>query len=419
MEQVMNIIIAAVGTSGDVHPFIGLGAALKARGHQVSFCANEHYKNVAECNGLEFVSIATQGPFYEAIANPDLWRPDSVGMRVFCSGILDPPIIPLYNFIRDHADERTVVIAGIFAFGAITAQDKIRMKLVTAHISPSSFRSAISPPRFAGMVFPNNTPSFIVHGANFLIDRLIMDPGMARSLNHFRKEMGLQRVHRIFDRWIHAPGKTIGLFPAWFCTPQSDWPPNAVVTGFPLFDRESDGLVSPEVKTFLAQGDPPIVFTPGSGVSHSRDFFKTSLAACQLIGRRAVLLTKFGDQIPAPLPAWAIQAHYIPLSNLLPMCAALVHHGGIGTTAQGLRAGVPQLVKPILHDQPDNGFRVKSLGAGDVIGHNQYIVKTVAKMLDDMLESRAVKLACTGIARKFENDISSEKFCDEIETVTI
>jgi len=411
----MNVLIAAIGTSGDVHPFIGLGAALGQRGHRVVFLANEYFRDAVVNSGLSFVPVAGRQAYDAAIADTDLWRADSKGMRVFTRGILDPPIEPVYDYILSHADDHGVVIANIFAFGALCAGDKRQLRLVTAHISPTSFRSGIRPPRFAGMVFPRHTPPAIVRAVEWLVDKAVLDPGLTPTLNRFRTSQGLAPARRVLNRWIHSPQKTIGLFPSWFCRPQPDWPPNAVLTGFPRFDRENRDGLPPNLVRFLAAGEPPVVFTPGSGIVRCRRFFEESLAACGRIHARALLLTRCGDQVPAPLPGWAMHADYVPLSALLPRCAALVHHGGIGTTAQGLAAGVPQLIKPILHDQPDNAHRVRSLCAGDVVSNAGYRAGVVTRKLSALLESGRVRDGCAAVARKFSGEDARERFCLEIE----
>src|SRR6185436_13395214 len=93
---------------------------------------------------------------------------------------------------------------------------------------------------------------------------------------------------------------------------------------------------------------------------------------CALLGRRGILLTRHREQVPDNLPREVIHIDYAPFSQLLPRCAALVHHGGIGTSAQALASGVPQLVTPFTHDQPDNAARLKRLGGAEVLPSSRY-----------------------------------------------
>ncbi len=102
-------------------------------------------------------------------------------------------------------------------------------------------------------------------------------------------------------------------------------------------------------------------------MAHGRPVFERALVACKELGLRAVLITPYRDQLPAELPGFARHASYVPFDLLLPKLGAFVHHGGIGTSAQCLAAGVPQLVTPFAHDQFDNAARLNKLGvAGSV-----------------------------------------------------
>jgi rhamnosyltransferase subunit B len=117
------------------------------------------------------------------------------------------------------------------------------------------------------------------------------------------------------------------------------------------------------VRTFCQAGSPPIAFTLGTGMKHAADFFRTAVATCDTLGARGLLLTKYPDLIPASLPANVRHCAFAPFRELLPLCRAIVHHGGIGTTAAALEAGCPQLVLPLAWDQPDNAARVAKLGS--------------------------------------------------------
>ena len=153
------------------------------------------------------------------------------------------------------------------------------------------------------------------------------------------------------------PGIRIGLFPDWFA--DADVPR----LGFPLHDDALIPPLPPELETFLQDGDTPVVMTPGSFMRDAGAFFRAGLGACEQRGLRAVLLTPYANQVPA-LPGWARHYSYINLQRLLPRAVAIIHHGGIGTAAQGLRAGIPQILSPVFFDQSDNAVRLEALGVG-------------------------------------------------------
>src|SRR5206468_929261 len=144
-----------------------------------------------------------------------------------------------------------------------------------------------------------------------------------------------------------------------------DWPPQIRLAGFPLKDSEADAAVPEETMKFCGAGSRPIAFTFGTGMMHAAELFQKTIEACRVLGRRAVLLTRFRSQLPRELPSFAHHCEFAPLSELFPLCEVVVHHGGIGTTANALAAGTPQLILPFAYDQMDNAVRVKRLQAGD------------------------------------------------------
>jgi rhamnosyltransferase subunit B len=147
------------------------------------------------------------------------------------------------------------------------------------------------------------------------------------------------------------------------------------------------------VEEFLEAGDPPLVFTAGSAMMQARQFFHVSAEVCRAAGRRGLLLTQFPEQLPAALPSGVRHFDYVPFSMVLPRCAALIHHGGIGTTARAIAAGLPQLVVPTSHDQPDNAVRIRRLGIGDFILPKAYTKARVIEKFDRLM-SPAVRENC-------------------------
>jgi UDP:flavonoid glycosyltransferase YjiC (YdhE family) len=205
------------------------------------------------------------------------------------------------------------------------------------------------------------------------------------------------------------------LFPEWYGPPQADWPPNIMQTDFPLWDAQADEPLSAEVQAFLAAGDRPLAFTPGSANIFGGDFFRAAVEACERLGRRGILLTRFPEQVPANLPASVRHFDYVPLTPLLPRCAALVHHGGIGTAAQAMAAGIPQLIMALAHDQYDNAARIQKLGIGDWTTPTWFCGPRVARMLERLLASAAVRAACRTVADRLQTRDGLPQMAEAIE----
>jgi UDP:flavonoid glycosyltransferase YjiC (YdhE family) len=232
---------------------------------------------------------------------------------------------------------------------------------------------------------------------------MVLDPMLCPALNALREEIGLPPVRRVMTQWLHSPERVIGLFPDWFAAPQPDWPPEARLTGFPLFDDTDEETSPEEVEAFLQAGEPPIVFMPGSLMQQAKRFFLESVRACERLGKRGILLTRYGEHLPERLPEGIRHFDYVPFSRLLPRAALVVHHGGIGCVSQALRAGVPQLIHPMAFDQHDNAARLRRLGVGDSLAPRRYRSDAVADRLRSLLDSPGVAERCREIAGRFEN----------------
>jgi rhamnosyltransferase subunit B len=177
-----------------------------------------------------------------------------------------------------------------------------------------------------------------------------------------------------------------------------------VRSGFPLFDPDPQAALSSELQQFLGQGGRPLVFTPGTGNRQARAYFEHAIEAARLLGERAVFLTPHRDQLPADLPHHVLWQPYVPLRALLPRVAVLVHHGGIGTTAEALHAGTAQLVVPLAHDQFDNGVRVEALGVGLSLPATRLNTRRLVAGLEALLDDDGLHGRCRAVAGNFGGD---------------
>jgi rhamnosyltransferase subunit B len=156
------------------------------------------------------------------------------------------------------------------------------------------------------------------------------------------------------------------------------------------------------------------VFTPGSAMRHGQAFFQAALEACARLSCRGIFLTMHPEQLPAALPAGIRHFSYVPFSAVFPRCAAVVHHGGIGTTAQGLAAGVPQLIMPMGFDQPDNAARLEHLGVGAALAVKRFAGPNLAAALERLLRP-PIRQRCQEIASRLQNQNTLAATCNWIE----
>lgn len=411
----MRILLVPIGSAGDVHPFVGIGTVLKKRGHKITVVTNGNFRAVVEKAGLEFVEFGTAAEFHGLAGNPDLWRP----RRSFfvLARLMKLSLRPLYQLIeRLYVSGETVMAASSLALAARIAEEKLSIPTAMVHLQPGIFRSVYDPPAFPTMSIPRWFHPVAVKAMYRLAD-LVVDGVLAGAINTFRVELGLQPVRGILGAWWNSPRLTLGLFPDWFYTPQKDWAPSIRLTGFPLFDGDGLEAEAPGLNEFLSVGPPPVVFTAGSAMKIAGRFFHESVEACRILKCRGVLITKYPDQIPPQLPKDTRHFFYLPFSRVFPFASTIVHHGGIGTTAQALAAGVPQLVMPYTHDQPDNAARVERLGAGIAIRARKYNAKSAVNALRRLMEEPTFKSRALALAAGIDRTAGLEKTCDLIETL--
>jgi len=397
----MHYLVMPLGSAGDVHPFVGLSLELKRRGHSVTLATNGYFSGLAAKFGLDFIEVGNSTAFHEGINNADLWRPFRSFPYLYRK-MIEPTIRPQFEIVASETAKRpTTVLCNCFGFGALNAQDKLNANVVSVHLQPVMLWSRIQPPRMPGLF----GPKWLQHHMYKMAQRLVIDPVVLPSLNSFRRELSLQPVKHVLD-WWHSRKLLLCLFPDWFCKAQPDWPgPNAQVD-FPLWDEREQGQstfpveLSGVLEPFLEQGSAPIAFTPGSANIFGTDFFEVAVRACEKLKRRAILLTRFPEQLPTVLPSSILHVPFAPLSLLLPRCSAFVHHGGIGSAAQAMAAGVPQLIRPQAHDQFDNAKRIVEQGIGDFLKPRNFTVSALASKLKRLVESDRVSERCKLVANR-------------------
>ncbi len=413
----MKVLVATLGSYGDVYPKVGLALALKQRGHRVTFYSNPFFENLARKYDLEFVPIGTTEQYLRFANHPALFDPRK-SVSVFFDYLILPNIREAYDRLLERCNgDSAVIVSSITVFSARLIQEKYQVPNVTIHLAPMAFKSAYEMPQNAFFTFPDWLPLTLKRLYWWVADTFVVDRMIAPALNGIRKEIGLAPVKRIMTRWGHSPRLVIGMFPEWFATPKPDWPSETHLTGFPLFDEGEEDDLTPEVERFLDRGEPPIIFMPGSLMQNAESIFKTAVDSCQQMGLRAILLSRYKHQIPQKLPGGVRHFDYIPLGRILKCASALVHHGGIGTCAQALKAGVPQLIHPMAYDQFDNAWRLKRLGVGDSISPSGLHVQTLAQKLQSLMHSDDVHGRCQEVAGLFEGRDPLRETCRLVESL--
>jgi rhamnosyltransferase subunit B len=412
----MKILIMAIGSYGDVLPLLGLAKVLRRRSFDVTFFTNGHFADLIRQTGLDFVPLDSAEAYDTFADNPALWHPHK-GWRLIMKQLASSNLQKTYRILCRHVTSTaTILVSSTLGVAARLVQETHGIPHATIHLSPGVFHSAHSPPKMANLPLPAWLPIWFKRGCWSVINQTMIDPLIKPYLNAFRQDLGLSPVSSIFQRWLHSPDLVIGMFPDWFASPQCDWPRHTTLTGFPLYDESHDAALPQSVHTFLQAHPQPLVFTPGSANKHGQRFFAEAAKACGLLKKPGIFLTRYPEQLPALLPESIRHFSYVPLSRLLPRCAAIIHHGGIGTCSQALRAGIPQLIQPLAFDQFDNAHRIRTLEAGGIITTRSFRSRTLANRLPALLFSSNIQEACRRLARRLNQTDGLASACEAIES---
>lgn len=424
----MLCLLTALGSYGDVFPMIALGAAMRDRGHEVTVIANPYFAGAIRDAGLRGVAVSTADAYRELTGRKDLWSPTRGLQIVFEHGAM-AILEELFDTIeRLHRPGETVVAAHGLDLSSRVAAETLGVPVASVVYAPMALWSDTAPPRLpAGLAWPG-APRWLHRLQFHLGERVFINRRVKPRLEAFRASRGLRPIVGGYWDWYYGVAPPVGLFPDWFVSPDGppppDWPAGTVTTGFPLGDGAGgrSEQLDPAVEAFLeeaeAQDDRPIVFTPGSAMRHGERFFAAAIDACRRLGRRGVLLTKYPEQLPANLPETVLAPGFTPLARLLERSAAFVHHGGIGSSARGLAAGVPQLIQPMAFDQHDNAQRLRRLGVADELKPRRFTGPRVAEKLSRLLGSTEVAAAAERWAVRVDANAALNAACEALEERT-
>jgi rhamnosyltransferase subunit B len=373
-----RFLFVALGSLGDLHPFIAVGLALQGQGHHVGFCTFTDYHTRLEHLGFHVYGLRTG---HLSVDNPDLLAyvmDAKQGGQRLLSEFIYPHIQEQYDDVTAAVTvfQPSLLIAGELAFATRLVSEKTGIPWVSAVLQPLAMYSLADPsvlpvlPPIPGWLSWVNP--LVMAAANYTSNQ------WAKPYHHFRQQLGLAAIGNPAMSAKFSPYGVMVMVDPVFARPQPDWPKHAVQTGFAFYDGEPSPVES-DLMTFCQNGSPPIVVTLGSAAVYAaQDFYAQAARAIDALGQRGVLLLGH-NPVPADLPAHIKAVEYVRHSALFPFASLVIHQGGIGTTAQTLRAGVPSLVVPFSHDQPDNAHRLKRLGVGQVLNRSQLSIDRLIK----------------------------------------
>ena len=398
----MRIAIIATGSRGDVQPYVALGKGLVEAGHTVRLVTHQDFETLVAGYRMEFWPIkgSVQDIAQSAAMRELLEKGNFLSILSQMAKEARRGALLLAEAGLAACRGMDLILAGIGGlFTGLALGQKLNIPLLQAYYIPFTPTSAY-PSFFAAQV-----PSW----AGGLFNRFSYQLARQAMWQSFRSADGVARREALdlptaplfgpFNSPCVLKDPILYAYSPAVIPPPPDWPPSIHVTGYWFLDSE-EGWTPPRALADFIQAGPPPVFI-GFGSMSSRNPEKTAaliLDALQRINRRAILLSGWGGLHKADVPGSVFMLDSAPFAWLFPRMAAVVHHGGAGTTSAGLRAGVPSVVIPFFGDQPYWGRRVEELGVGPKpIPRRQLSAARLAEAIeqavtDEEMRQRAARL---------------------------
>jgi rhamnosyltransferase subunit B len=404
-----KILLSVFGSAGDLAPFLLLGSTLQARGHDVIIGGADILEGPIKATGLRFHNIRPnmaeierdtgldwQGCVAQMLKKWTPFSPDQ-GSGFMYQRMILPYLKGTYDDTLTASEGVDLIITHWCMFGSSYAAEKLLVPTVLIALQPFLFMSAYEPfvspdlpysSKWSGQLFKILGQA----GSRRLMDGLfVFSKHWGKPAIEFRRQIGLAPLRDSpIIRGPYENCSTLALFPEHFAPRLPDYPNRIEYADFPI-DANMPELTA-ELESFLQSGPPPIVFTLGSAaVLAAGDFYMKSMEVAQKLGERAVLLVGPAGRsaLPDILPDGVFACDFAPHGRLFPRCKVIVHSAGIGTLAQALRSGKPQLIVPCANDQYDNAARAERMGLAQVIPRPTYSVRRAVFKIRELVANPA------------------------------
>lgn len=400
------------GTHGDVLPFVRLGQALAARGHDTVLYSHDFYAETAARAGLRFVSTDTAEGYARQLADH----------RHLLLNVLGDAgrVADFYrrNRVLEQTRDEFHALAGLVR--SRPAGDVVVVGRHTSRLSVLMVREALGVPAAWVCVTPTQ------HLGLPMTERLYPQ-ALAGPMNEMRATVGLPEVTD-WSTWLRSADLVLGLWPRWFdqagpaLMAGSDAPaatPTAghALAGFVPHDAAETGDLPPDIAELVAGDVPPILVSGGSSQLLHGDWYAVATRAAARTGHPVVVTCPHRDMLPEDLPDQVRWHPALPFATLVPRVAAVVHHGGILTSARAVASGTPQVVLAHGADRPDNARRLRALGLAEWLPAARWQVDTVSALIARVLADPAYRHRAESLATTMDTERAATGACEHLEAL--
>lgn len=396
-----RITLLASGSRGDVQPYVALGQGLAHAGHDVRLLATDGYEELAAEAGLAFAST---GPNLQELLQTDEWRAKIEGGNPL--SMLGQMRAELANHAEPYAERllellpgSELIVTGMAGMTLYAAADHLQIPVIAAYVVPFTPTTAFPSPLAPGLpdIGPLNKLSFDLTRQMFWQSSKAPDAFIREKLglNGGSRFGPFRQIDRRSEPVLYGYSRHVLPRPA-------DWDNRYHITGYWFLDEPDDWSPPADLLAFLEAGEPPVYI--GFGSMGSRDPAETGRLALDALarsGQRGVLQAGWGGLQADDVPDTVHLVGSMPHSWLFPRMKAVVHHGGAGTTAAGLRSGVPSIIVPFMADQPFWGRRVAALGVGpEPLPRKQVTAEQLASAITRAISDRDMRRRAAELGRQ-------------------
>lgn len=422
----MRITILTVGSRGDVQPYLALGLGLQRAGHQVTLASHEPFRDWVESYGLPF--WPTAGNPMDAIQGEAgrNWLESSQNPLTFVRrmfAVAQPMMEEILAAWEEACQNAELIIYPILAsMGAQSLGEKLGIPVCAAylqHVHRSAlYQWSLAQPQLRLGPLVLEGPIYN-RGTHFVAEHIFWQ-AIRPIVNRWRvQKLRLPRypISSQFTAWVKSGALCLyGISPT--VLPKApEWGREIHMTGYWFLDHPAEWQPSQQLQAFLDNGPPPVYIGFGSMSNRNPEAVtEIVIAALERTGQRGLLLSGWGGLEKQALPNHILAIDSVPHDWLFPQTAAVVHHGGMGTTAAGLRAGVPSIVTPFFADQPFWGWRVHKLGCGPTpIPRRQLTAERLSDAIHVALSNSEIQQAAERIGQKIRAENGVQNAVDLIE----
>jgi rhamnosyltransferase subunit B len=386
----LNFVLYTKGSGGDIFPFIRCSQELKNRGHQVTLMTHCVYETRAKSRSLDFVALDGPQEYDKFLRDQELLNSPR-GIPVFLRRHSLSSALGEYQLVSQQckATDSIIVTRDLFDLVPRLVAEKLALPLRWIFGNPSQV-------------------------ATWSLREQLFSQLLGDDLNRIRLSLGLQSTPLGNGEFGYST-LGIALWPDWFAEADANSPIRIVPVGFFREDDPTGTDIPPAIEQVLNCGKPTVLITAGTGTYLGSDFYEVTAKACELVDLAAIAVTQHSAQLPKqshPCVSWV---GILPFRKLMQRVRLVIHHGGVGTLACAMAAGIPQLVLPKGADRPDNAARLHNLGVAEFLPPPKWQPELIAEALKRLLNSPIVAEKCRIIADRLRDNDGTEPACQALE----